>query len=199
MSKLSLRIFINTSPLAVSDPQILKLIPNEHIVSQSNPERVSQTIWSIGGSGEVLNGLKSGGFLASGLSTYDFSTLYTALPRNLIKEKLAGLVEQAFGREGSLYLACNDKGAFFASGQPGRYRLWSCRGVCDALCCLSDGVFVGFGLGLYRQVVGVPMGTDCAPLVADLFLFCYGGDFMLSLSGSNQSDIIEALTLPPDI
>ena len=30
--------------------------------------------------------LKSRGFLASGLSTYDFSTLYTTLPHNLIKE-----------------------------------------------------------------------------------------------------------------
>ena len=26
---------------------------------------------------------------------------------------------------------------------------------------------------LYRQVVGIPIGTNCAPLVADLFLFCY--------------------------
>ena len=26
---------------------------------------------------------------------------------------------------------------------------------------------------LYRQIVGIPMGTNCAPLVADLFLFCY--------------------------
>ena len=36
------------------------------------------------------------------------------------------------------------------------------------------------------------MGTNCAPLVADLFLFCYERDFMLSLSDNNQSDIIEA-------
>ena len=36
------------------------------------------------------------------------------------------------------------------------------------------------------------MGTNCAPLVADLFLFCYERDFMLSLSEDNQSDIIEA-------
>ena len=36
------------------------------------------------------------------------------------------------------------------------------------------------------------MGTDCAPLVADLFLFCYERDFMLSLSDNNQTDIIEA-------
>ena len=36
------------------------------------------------------------------------------------------------------------------------------------------------------------MGTNCAPLVADLFLFCYVSDFMLSLSEDNQSDVIEA-------
>ena len=36
------------------------------------------------------------------------------------------------------------------------------------------------------------MGTKCAPLVADLFLFCYERDFMLSLSDNNQTDIIEA-------
>ena len=37
------------------------------------------------------------------------------------------------------------------------------------------------------------MGTHCAPLVADLFLFCYERDFMLSLSDNHQTDIIEAL------
>ena len=36
------------------------------------------------------------------------------------------------------------------------------------------------------------MGTNCAPLVADLFLFCYESDFMLFLPDSNQTDIIEA-------
>ena len=36
------------------------------------------------------------------------------------------------------------------------------------------------------------MGTDCAPFVADLFLFCYERESMLSLSEDNQSDGIEA-------
>ena len=51
----------------------------------------------IKNSGQILNKLKSRGFLASGLSTYDFSTLYTTLPHNLIKEKLTELIEQTFG------------------------------------------------------------------------------------------------------
>ena len=36
------------------------------------------------------------------------------------------------------------------------------------------------------------MGTYCAPLVADLFLFCYERDFMMPLSDDKQADIIDA-------
>ena len=36
------------------------------------------------------------------------------------------------------------------------------------------------------------MGTNCAPLFADLFLFCYEREFMLSLSDNNQADVVEA-------
>ena len=36
------------------------------------------------------------------------------------------------------------------------------------------------------------MGTNCAPLVADLFLFCYERDFMMSLSDGRQADVIDA-------
>ena len=43
-----------------------------------------------------------------------------------------------------------------------------------------------------RQIVGIPMGTNCAPLVADLFLYCYERDFMDSLNHDNQADVIEA-------
>ena len=64
--------------------------------------------------------------------------------------------------------------------------------MCDALHYLLDNIFIRFGSKLYRQNLGIPMGTNCAPLVADLFLFCYERDFMLSLSDNNQADIIEA-------
>ena len=52
------------------------------------------------------------------------------------------------------------------------------------------------GLALsYRQIVGIPMDTNCAPLVADLFLFCYERDFMKNLSSDNQADVIKAFNL----
>ena len=42
------------------------------------------------------------------------------------------------------------------------------------------------------QTIGILMETTCAPLVADLFLFCYERNFMTTLSRDNQADIIEA-------
>ena len=56
-------------------------------------------------------------------------------------------------------------------------------------------IYIKFGTKLYRQIVGIPMGTNCAPLVADLFLFCYERDFMKNLSSDYQTDVIKAFNL----
>ena len=89
------------------------------------------------------------------MSTYDFSTLYTTLPYNLIKEKLLDLIERTFyKKEGTLYLACNDKKAFFTSADHYKgYHLWSCQNVCDALSFLLDNIYIRFGTKLYLGAV----------------------------------------------
>ena len=93
------------------------------------------------------------------------------MPHNIIKEKLTELLKQTVNMEGSLYLACNDKNAFFTSEQPKRYKLWSCQKMCDALFYHLDNILI-FGSKLYKQIVGIPMGTNYAPLVEDFFWFC---------------------------
>ena len=79
-----------------------------------------------------------------------------------------------------------------SSGDTKRYKLWSCQNVCEVLMYLLDNIYIRFGTKLYRQIVGIPMGTNYAPLVADLFLFCYERDFMTPLSDVKQAEIIEA-------
>ena len=96
------------------------------------------------------------------------------------------------GQGCTLYLACNDTIALFTSDDQKRFKLWSYQTVCDALIYLLDNILIRFGIKLHRQIVGIPMGTNCAPLVADLFLFCYERDFMMSLSDDTQADVIEA-------
>ena len=75
------------------------------------------------------------------------------------------------------------------------YHLWSCQNVCDALSFLLDNTYIRFGTMLYKRIVCIPMGTNCAPLVVDLFLFCYERDFMKNLSSDNQADVIKAFNL----
>ena len=93
-------------------------------------------------SGEILDKLKAREFNATSLSTYDFSTRFTTLPHNLIKDKLIDLIERTFQGEGSPYLACNDRNAFFTSETPKYYHAWSCQNVCDALIFLFDNIFI---------------------------------------------------------
>ena len=141
--------------------------------------------WSIKNSNGVLNKLKSRQIHAFTLSTYDFSTLYTILPHNLIKEKLIHLIEWTFHRDDSLYRACNVRNAFFTSKVHEKYTLWTCQKMCEALTFLVDNIYIRFGIHFFRQFVGIPTGTNCVPLVADLFLFCYERDFMVFLSVEN--------------
>ena len=163
-------------------------------VKKSTKGQLKNYFWSIKNSCEVINKLKSRGFRAPSLSTFDFPTLYTTLPHNLIKDKQVTFIERIFQREGSLYIACNDRHAFFTFDADRNYNLWSCQKVCESLTFLLDNIYIRFESELYRQIVGIPIGINCAPLVADLFLYCYERDFMLSLSDddNNQSEVIEA-------
>ena len=79
------------------------------------------------------------------------------------------LIEIIYQRKAYIYIACNDRKAFFTSDAVRNYNLWSCQKVCEALTFLLDNVYIRFGSELYRLIVGIPMGTNCAPLVADLF------------------------------
>ena len=123
--------------------------------------------------------------------TYDVSTFYTNLPHNLIKDKLFDLIERTFNREGSSYLACNDRKRIFTSETP-KNIMHGLVKMYVMLTFLLDKIFIRFVTKLYRQVVWIPVGTNCAPLVADLFLFCYKRDFIISLSDDKQADILDA-------
>ena len=57
----------------------------------------------------LLHKLQARDFNVTSLSTYDFLTLYTTLPHNLIKDKLIDFIERTSNREGSPYFACNDR------------------------------------------------------------------------------------------
>jgi hypothetical protein len=54
---------------------------------------------------------------------------------------------------------------------------------------LIDNKFVIFGGRVFQQTVGIPMGTNCAPLLADLFLYSYEVDFIQGLLKKNEKKL----------
>ena len=56
------------------------------------------------------------------------------------------LIERIFQTEGFLYIACNNRNAFFTSEAVRNYNLWSCQKVCEDLTCLLDNIYIRFGL-----------------------------------------------------
>ena len=118
-----------------------------------------------------------------------FTLLYLII---LLKINLLILLKEPSREKALLTLHVVTEMHFLLQKKPKKYHAWSCQNVCNALTFLLDNNFIRFGTKLYRQVVGIPMGTNCAPLVADLFLFCFERDFMMSLSDDKQADVIDA-------
>jgi hypothetical protein len=46
---------------------------------------------------------------------------------------------------------------------------------------LVDNIYVVFGDQVFQQTVGIPIGINCAPLLADLFLYSYEAEFVQKL------------------
>ena len=54
-----------------------------------------------------------------------------------------------------------------------------------------ENIYVQFDGMVYQQIEGVPMGTNCAPLIADLYLYCNERDFISDLQMSKRFYLID--------
>ena len=70
------------------------------------------------------------------------------------------------------------------------HRCWSCAELCEAFTFHMENIYVQFDGMVYQQIVGIPMGTNCVPLIADLFLYCYERDFISDFHKSRRYDFI---------
>ena len=92
-------------------------------------------------------------------------------------------VRQAFVR---IILFCVEDGVDLFDEDDGHVKIWgTLLENIDLefimLEVLIDNIFVSFGGTLFQQVVGIPMGTNCATLLADLFLYSYESEFLQKL------------------
>ena len=115
-------------------------------------------MWIINNSLDVIRALEEKQLSLNRVSTWDFSTLYTSLLHAQLKKQLHDLLQRVLNTKGKSFIATNN------------YMYFSCRDLGLAIDFLIDNIYVRFGSSIFRQVIGIPMGTNSAPLLADLFL-----------------------------
>ena len=111
-----------------------------------------------------------------------FSTLYTSIPHDLLKYRISNLVHNAFRKEGGSVRythikVTRAKGYFTHDINGSEDNMYTADNICKMVNFLIDNIFVQFGGRLFHQVIGIPVGTNCAPLLADLFLYSYENEF----------------------
>ena len=130
--------------------------------------------------------------VAKQFDTYDFSTLYTSIPHPALKEALESLIQEAYRVRHSEYnnycsgykINGNAYWSNIPSTSSTKYNITD-EMLIAYVEYLIDNIYVGIGNRVYRQCIGIPMGTDCAPLVANLFLFHYEYKNMRNLIKTN--------------
>ncbi|KAK3087812.1 hypothetical protein FSP39_010974 [Pinctada imbricata] len=143
-------------------------------------------LWILKNSKEILEHLKSTHFRrVHSIKAFDFSTLYTTIPHSKLKERLAKIISNAFtsknGNRKYKFIVVNFDKTYFVKEKSDSENKYTEIDILQMLNFLIDNIFVVFGGKVFQQIVGIPMGTNCAPLLADIFLYSYEAEFIQSL------------------
>ena len=133
------------------------------------------------------------------VSTWDFFTLYTSLPHAQLKNQLHDLLERVFYTKGKSFIATNSFCTFWTTDRMSmRHTYFSCRELGLAIDFLIDNIYIRFGNSVFRQVIGIPMGTKSAPLLADLFLHTFEYDLMVKTMKQDITCLLYTSPSPRD-
>ena len=143
-------------------------------------------MWILKNSKELLEHLKSPTFNhVTSIKSFGFSTLYTIIPHRKLKDRLTSIIRNAF-----IFKHCNRRYKYLVLGHEGTYFVkehsdsknkYSEDDIIKMLEFLVDNIFVVFAGKVFQQTVGILMGTNFAPLLADIFLYSYEAEFIQSL------------------
>ena len=144
---------------------------------------------------ELLEHFKSPTFnRVTSIKSFDFSTLYTTIPHQKLKDRLTSIIRNAFifknGKPLIQIFGIRARRNIFCEGA-----LWFQKQVLwrwhhqDAW--VSSWQYFSWFLPkkVFQQTVGIPMGKNCAPLLADIFLYSYQADFVQSLLSTGKKHL----------
>ena len=120
---------------------------------------------------------------AKSMYSYDFSRLYTNIPHDLLIKQLKFVVKEAFDlKSDTPFIRVTAKSAVWTCN-PKNHKYFCLDGndIINLLTYLLDNLYIKYFDQIFKQVIGIPMGSHCGPDLANLFLFAYEYQYILGL------------------
>ena len=177
--------YCSIKPLSKHFSKALKLILNHmKLYGKTVKERSNLNYyWILDNSLEFLEHIKDKKL--NHMQTFDFSTLYTALPHGEIKQKFSKIFQKVFYREAKPFINVNMLGAYFSSATNNRVCSFRYEDLMEILEFILDNIFVKCGDEVFKQVIGIPIGLDSGQDIANLLLYCYESEYVEKVSREN--------------
>ena len=105
-----------------------------------------------------------------------------SMTHDLLKSRMNNIINNAFkhknGATRCTHIKAGRNKSHFTSDPLNGDNKYTANDICKMTEFLVDNIYIRFGGQLFRQMVGIPMGTNCAPLLADLFLYSCENEFL---------------------
>ena len=180
------------SDMSIIVSKCLKLLMNTARTSLSyRIKGIDDCIFVIDNREKVINFINTCNQVtgnSKNISTWDFSTLYTKIPHRKLKEKMSTFVKKVFhcvqhSSRAANFISCSHKSrtAYYSKIKSSTNISFSCNEVIELINLIIDNCYIVFHGKIYQQTIGIPMGTNCAPFFANIFLHVYEYEYLTSL------------------
>ena len=186
----------STKPLSILLTKLLTHIKqglHKYCETSYSRSGVNQ-MWILKNLKKLLEHLQSPNFNhITSIKSFDFSTLYTTIPHQKLKSRLATIIRNSFihknGNRRYKFLVLGREGPYFVKEHSDSKNKYTEDDIVNMPEFLVDNIFVVFGGKVFQQIVGIQMGTNCAPLLADIFLYSYEAEFIQSLLSTGKKKL----------
>lgn len=190
-----------TKPLSQLLTQCLRAVQSalKHKDAYGFARHGYRRFWVTDGTKEVIARVEEMNFerTATSIDCYDFATLYTMIEHEDLLNELYNVVDEAFDYHNTYeYLIVGKaKKAQWSNkgGSKNKRRAIDRDELKRLLKLLIDNIYVTFGDKVFRQFIGIPMGTDCAPFLANLYLYAKESKWIDRLIDNNQLDLAKKM------
>ena len=148
--------------------------------------------WIINNSIPIVDYLKKVNMRGSArnITTYDFATLYTKLPHSDILESMNFVIDLAFKKSKSKFISVYNKSSSWSNKPRATTFSFDADSLKDALKFIVSHSYFSVGSKCYIQNIGIPIGVDCAPPMANLTLFRFEYEHIAALIKRNYGRAI---------